>query len=71
MKICLDTNVFPKLARHYQPLVDFIDQSEFVYIPAVVTGELFSGFRMGKQFEQNRKEFENFLSLPGVHEIEN
>lgn len=69
MKICLDTNVFPKLASHYQPSVDFVDESEFVYIPVIVTGELFAGFRMGKRFEQNRGEFEKFLSLPGVQEI--
>jgi predicted nucleic acid-binding protein len=69
VKICLDTNVFPKLARHYQPLIDIVDQSELVYIPLIVTGELFAGFRMGNRFEQNQKEFDSFLSLPGVQEI--
>jgi predicted nucleic acid-binding protein len=70
VKICLDTNVFPKLARHYLPLTDLIDESEIVYIPVIVTGELFAGFRMGDRFEQNRQEFNSFVSLSGVQEIQ-
>ena len=48
MNICLDTNIFPKLARHYLPLIDLIDESEVVCVPVIVTGELFAVVSYGK-----------------------
>jgi tRNA(fMet)-specific endonuclease VapC len=69
VKICLDTNVFTKLALQHQPLIELIDQSESVFVPTVVLGELYAGFYLGNRQDQNKKDLLQFLNLPGVEEV--
>lgn len=66
MIVCLDTNAYSALARHRRELVDFCNNADRVIVPSVVCGELFAGFGLGARCQQNRKEFDAFLELPGV-----
>lgn len=70
MKLCLDTNAYTRLMQKYASIVQLVEEAEYVYLPSIVLGELYAGFRMGSRYEQNCTELEEFLSLPGVEIID-
>jgi tRNA(fMet)-specific endonuclease VapC len=63
---CLDTSAYSHFKRGERPAVDAIDSAEWVGVPTVVLGELWSGFLQGRHLERNRTELEEFLSSPFV-----
>lgn len=66
MKLCLDTNAYVALRTGQPALAELLEQADEVFVPAVVIGELFTGFFMGTRQKQNAKELNTFLNLPGV-----
>ena len=66
MRICLDTNAYSSFKRGYAEIVDIVETADEVFIPTIVLGELFAGFRMGTRTRRNVAELEEFLRRPGI-----
>lgn len=66
MNCLLDTSAYSALQRGHQPILDLLRRSETVAVPAVVLGELYSGFRAGNRRAENTAQLERFLSKPSV-----
>lgn len=65
-KVLLDTNAYAALLRGDEKVLSAMSRAETIYMSAIVLGELFSGFRGGKRFVENRKILERFLDRPHV-----
>ena len=70
MEICLDTNAYSALKAGNLELMHILEEADELLIPAVVLGELYSGFQIGSLTERNLTELNRFLSKPGVSIIE-
>jgi len=66
MNICLDTSGYSHLKRGDAAAVEVIRSARSVGVPAVVLGELRTGFRLGRRPEQNEAELQDFLANPVV-----
>lgn len=65
-KILLDTNAYTRLLLGDRAVLEEIGKSDKVYIPTVVLGELFAGFKGGMKEVNNKKLLEQFLAKPQV-----
>ena len=70
MKILLDTNAYSGFMNGNQKILDYIVESEVVYISTVMLGELFAGFRGGKKYSDNVEELKAFLLKDGIRTID-
>jgi len=50
-------------------VVELVDRAEWIGIPAVVLGELRTGFLLGKRPDENEAELLDFLAHPVVAEL--
>ncbi len=66
MNVLLDTSAYSALQRGHQGILDVMRRSESVGVPAVVLGELYSGFRAGIRWAENTEQLARFLSKPSV-----
>lgn len=66
MNVLLDTSAYSELFRGHQVILDIVTRAENVAVPAVVLGELHSGFRGGNRLAENTKQLAIFLSKPSV-----
>lgn len=66
MKVLLDTNAYTRVALQVEPLVELVEKARTVFVSVTVLGELYAGFRIGSKLDQNTRELESFLELPGV-----
>ena len=66
MNLLLDTSAYSALRRGHQPILDVLRRSESVAVPAVVLGELYSGFRVGNRWAENKAQLLQFLGMPSV-----
>ena len=66
MKVLLDTSAYSALHRGDLAVLEVLRQSESVGVPAVVLGELYSGFRQGSRRAENEAGLAKFLSRPSV-----
>jgi tRNA(fMet)-specific endonuclease VapC len=70
MRLSLDTCAYSKLClQQSSALVDCIDEADEVWLSAIVMGELFAGFGLGKREKENREALANFLELEDVKVI--
>jgi tRNA(fMet)-specific endonuclease VapC len=53
-----------------QKILDYIIESEIVYISTVMLGELFAGFHGGKKYSDNVEELKLFLRKDGIRTID-
>jgi tRNA(fMet)-specific endonuclease VapC len=65
-KILLDTNAYIGYLSGDENVLEFLARADIVYISVFVAGELYSGFRGGTKFQQNKIQFENFLTKSTV-----
>lgn len=65
-KVLLDTNGYTKLLLGDKAILEALGRADKVFIPAVVLGELFAGFRGGIKESKNKKLLEQFLAKPQV-----
>lgn len=65
-KIILDTNAYSSFMAGDRRVLDYIVESQDVFVSTIVVGELFAGFYGGRRFEENKNELKEFLSKPGV-----
>jgi tRNA(fMet)-specific endonuclease VapC len=66
MNVLLDTSAYAALRRGNQQILDVLRRSETVGVPAVVLGELYSGFRAGDRCGENMAQLTQFLSKPSI-----
>jgi len=62
-RICLDTSAYSNYRRGQPLAVDLIDQAEWIGVPSVVLGELWTGFLLGDRTQRNLAELAEFLSV--------
>ncbi len=63
-RFCLDTSAYSRFMRGDSRLVALLDAAEGVGIPAIVVGELWSGFLGGSRLDQNVAELDALLANP-------
>jgi tRNA(fMet)-specific endonuclease VapC len=68
-RYCLDTSAYSHFKRGHDRVVELIDAADWIGLPAVVLGELWTGFLLGEHMLQNEKELAEFLANPVVREI--
>jgi predicted nucleic acid-binding protein len=65
-RVCLDTSAYSYFKRGEAAAVDAIDRADWIGVPAVVIGELWTGFLLGRRTLENGAELEEFLANPTV-----
>ena len=66
MNLLLDTSAYSALRLGDTTVLGVLQRAETVAVPAVVLGELYSGFRAGSRWQENTAHLEQFLSKPSV-----
>lgn len=69
-RYCLDTSAYSNFQRGNEEVVGLVDAAHWVGVPAVVVGELWTGFLQGDKRERNEAELADFLAHPSVAEIQ-
>lgn len=69
MRICIDTNIYSAFKSGNKDIIELLENSDELLIPAVVLGELYAGFYIGTRLKENLKELDQFLSIPGVYTV--
>ncbi len=62
MKLVLDTNAYCLCDTGFDSALSVLEEATFFFIPAIVYGELYYGFKHGNRFEENLKHLEKFIS---------
>ncbi len=65
-KVVLDTNGYTKLLLGELSVLEVLAEADRVFVPTVVLGELFAGFKGGTKEVKNKKILEHFLAKPQV-----
>lgn len=65
-KIILDTNAYTKLLLGDEQILQALGNADSIFMPVIVLGELFAGFRGGAKEKSNRELLEQFLMKPRV-----
>ena len=65
-RICLDTNAYVRFRRGEREAVEAIESARSVLVPAIVVGELRTGFRLGDRAARNEAALRAFLENPAV-----
>ena len=60
-RLCLDTSAYSNLRRGDARVVDLVDPADWVGMPSVVIGELWTGFLLGKRRVRKMQELDEFL----------
>lgn len=68
-RYCLDTSAYSRFQRGEPQVVDLLDRAEWVGVPAVVLGELWTGFLLGSRTDDNRAGLRRFLAHSAVEEL--
>jgi len=66
----LDTNAYTALLTGDEDVLDALASADFVFVSAVVLGELFAGFRGGIRERENRDRLDEFLRRPPVRTLD-
>jgi len=67
--LLLDTNAYVRLLSGDERVLAALGDAEIVHLSAIVMGELFSGFRGGTRYQENKSQLALFLSKPTVQEL--
>jgi predicted nucleic acid-binding protein len=70
LRLCLDTSAYSHFKRGHEGAVDAIRHASWLGLPAVVLGELRSGFALGTRARQNEAELQTFLAGSVVRVLE-
>jgi tRNA(fMet)-specific endonuclease VapC len=68
-RYCLDTSAYSHFKRGDAAVVELIEHAEWLGLPAVVLGQLWSGFLLGSRRERNEAELLAFLAHPSVETV--
>ena len=61
-RLCLDTSAYSNFRRGEARVVEHLDRAEWVGVPSVVVGELWTGFLRGARADRNISDLEEFLN---------
>lgn len=67
--ITLDTNAYSSFAKGDLQIIDQIKDSDIVFLPSIVIGELYSGFYQGDKLQTNEKILNLFLNNIFVNRV--
>ena len=65
----LDTSAYSHYRRAVPAVVELVDAADWIGMPSVVLGELWSGFRQGRRGAENEQTLQRFLASPVVEEV--
>lgn len=65
-RYCLDTSAYSHFSRGTPQVVELLDRSEWIGLPAITLGELRTGFLLGNRTAENEAELVRFLAHPVV-----
>jgi predicted nucleic acid-binding protein len=68
-RYCLDTSAYSNFKRGDVRVVNLLDSAEWLGIPSIVLGELWTGFILGNRLEENEAELREFLGNPFVERL--
>ena len=68
-RYCLDTSAYSRFQRGEGSVVDLIDSASWLGLPAIVLGELWTGFLRGSQPERNAGNLREFVGHSVVEVI--
>jgi tRNA(fMet)-specific endonuclease VapC len=68
-RYCLDTSAYSQFKRGDAQVTDLIDGADWIGVPVIVLGELWTGLLLGGRLERNRKELGEFLANPVTEEL--
>ena len=69
-RICLDTSAYSNFKRGDGSATAIIDAADWVGVPAIVLGELRTGFALGRRPRANESELGRFLANPAVQVLD-
>lgn len=61
-RLCLDTSAYSNFRRGHAQAADLVDAAEWIGMPSVVIGELWTGFLLGARRAENIRELDEFLN---------
>lgn len=62
IRVAIDTNAYAGFKRGDPELVEVLAAADVIGMPAVVLGELLSGFAVGNRGERNRRELDGLIA---------
>ena len=68
-RLCLDTSAYSNFKRGDGRSKELVDGAEWIGLPAIVVGELWTGFVLGRRREENARELEEFMANAVVVEL--
>jgi tRNA(fMet)-specific endonuclease VapC len=68
-RYCLDTSAYSHFKRGHASATRLIDSADWLGVPMIVLGELWTGFLLGGRPEKNATELREFLSSPVVNTL--
>jgi tRNA(fMet)-specific endonuclease VapC len=69
-RYCLDTSAYSHFKRGEERVVSLLEAAEWIGVPSIVLGELWTGFLAGgRRVERNAVELREFLANPVVNEL--
>jgi tRNA(fMet)-specific endonuclease VapC len=69
-RLCLDTSAYSHFKRGQAPAVEALSRCAWVGVPAIVLGELHTGFLLGDRVERNHAELDRFIANPVVEVLD-
>ena len=65
-RYCLDTSAYSNFKLGDPRIIDILDRADWIGMPAIVLGELWTGFLQGRYLEKNEAELQEFLANGAV-----
>lgn len=62
MKLVLDTNGYCLCDVNQERALELVERATLLFLPSIVYGELYYGFRHGKRFETNLRRLDQFVA---------
>ena len=66
---CIDTNVYIHAMQGICSAQNIFIESDIVYVPMIVLGELEYGFRNGSKYKRNKLQLNKFLGGPNINVV--
>lgn len=66
MRVAVDTSAYAALCRGDAAILEILKHCDWAGVPAVALGELYSGFRRGTRWSENKAILDRFLAKPHV-----
>ncbi len=65
-RYCLDTSAYSRFKLGDAEIVEIMDSAEWIGVPCIILGELWTGFIQGGRLKENEQELLEFLRNPVV-----